>query len=127
MGAYSRRPQTPIATPTGANGTVLIYDDAFTRHDLQSTAKDVVWITVACYLTQACTLVHKWAPRSDSPDTALQNISSADTSFNVSANSFFQKSVRLRPGRNQISFAVGATPPAANWLAVEIEHYPGLR
>ena len=127
MGQYSRRPQTPIATPAGSNGYVVLYDDGYTRKDIESAAKDEVWLTVACLINQAATVVHMWAPRADSPDSALANISSTDTTFNVTGSAFFQKSIRFRPGRNQIRFLVGATPPAANWIAVELEHYPGIR
>ena len=120
-----RHPQEPIATPTVGATSVVIWDDGKLTRDTAAPGKSVEWVTVACLLDQGATLIHYWAPKTDSPDVALANISTGDGTFTITTSTFFQKPVKLRPGRNKLVILAGATPPTANWIASELSYWPG--
>jgi hypothetical protein len=125
MNNHFRHPQDPIATPAVGATAATIWDDGKLTRDTAAPGKSAQWVIVACLLSQGATLIHWWAPRTDSPDSDLVNISSADTSFAITGGAFFQKAVKLRPGRNRLTVLAGATPPTATWIASEISYWPG--
>lgn len=121
-----RQHQKNYAT-AGANETVVVYDD------YQQFASSVAGLSsrssviVRFLLDQAVTFVIKWAPDRDAGDSALGICNGASqTGETVAAGTFFEREVRLGPGRNQVSVVMGATPPTSNRIATEINTFAGV-
>lgn len=129
MSQYRRR-IPPIATATGAAGTVTIHDDsdATGMPHAAFVGPKACWVTVGMKLDQNVTLIHKWAPDPKAADSALVIINGPTGTGEVvdSTAAYFQRSLRLQPGRNKIYVLNGATPPTANKIAAEYNDYPGI-
>ena len=129
MSQYRHPQKTQFAT-AGSGATVILHDDvdASGMPKAQFGGPGMCWITVALKLDQDVTLVHKWAPLANSPNSALVTINGITQTGEVAATAsgFFQRSLRFQPGRNQISVVMGGTAPTANFIGVEYNDYPGI-
>nr|WP_294563575.1 hypothetical protein [uncultured Rhodopila sp.] len=121
-------PVTNAAFPApGASATVVLFDDSTAKVGRPAPSPSNSHVRVAFLLDQPVTFVVKWAPNTDAPDGALQIINGpTQTGVVVAANTFGGGDVILQPGRNQISVVAGATPPTANFIAVESNSFDGL-
>ena len=124
-----RHPRSAVATP-GSNAEVVVYQDS--TGTANPPSKDLgspyCWVTVAFKLDQDVTLLHKWGPTVTTLDAALVTINGPAQAGEVAsaANGYFQRSIRLQPGRNRISVLAGATPPTASVIALELNSSPAI-
>lgn len=112
----------PFPSP-GLNGTVVVWDDSRATQGRPGKASDIKHIVVAFLFDQAVTVIAKWAPSMDAPDSALKVINGAvsggvHVGVPTTANTFYSGDFILQPGRNQISI-VATTAPTATYIAVE--------
>jgi hypothetical protein len=128
MSQYRRR-IPPIATAAGATGTAPVHDDndATGMPHAAFVGPKACWVTVSLKLDAAVTLIHKWAPDPNATDSALLIINGTTEAGEVAAaNAFFQRSLRLQPGRNKIYVLNNGAAPTANKIAAEYNDYPGI-
>lgn len=121
-------PGTGGAFPTpGTGATVVLFDDSCAKRGRPAPAPGQSHVRVAFLLDQDVTFVVKWAPNADAGDSALSIINGGTmTGESAAKGVFFRRTVPLNPGRNQISVVAGATPPTANFIAVETNSFGGV-
>ena len=123
-----RHPIPAVASPAGANASVVIYDDG--RYDgttkvyadSAAPGRNDISVVVACLLDQGCTLIHNWEPTTKPSGSSSFT---ASVSYTITASTFFRQVVPLFPGHNQITVKAGATPPTPAAIAAERNTFPG--
>jgi hypothetical protein len=119
-------PATLGAFPSpGASTTLVLFDDKTSALGRPAPAPNKSHVRIALQWDQVVTVVWKWAPNQDAPDSALITINGSGSGEVTTANVFYKKTCDLQPGRNQISIVTGATPPSANYVAVEASSFYG--
>lgn len=125
-----RHPRPPVAVSTVAAAETLLYQDSdgTTAAPSQNLSIPYCWVKVGMKLSQDVTLIHKWGPKVDTADADLVVINgSAGAGETVDHTAaYFQRAIQLQPGRNRISIVNGGTPPAAAFVAVELNSFPGV-
>jgi hypothetical protein len=140
MTSNCRHPRDPVATPsvnnsgsvaaptTGSNVVLYQDSDGTTAPPSMNLASPYTHVTVGMKLDQDVTLVHQWGPTVLTPNASLVIINgTAGAGETVAATAaYFQRSIRLQPGRNRISLVNGATAPTANHVAIELNSFAGI-
>lgn len=93
----------PIQAPAnpGASATATIVADPGDR--AFSGGNNLARVRIACYLSHAATLYCKWASKGGT----LRTWNGAGSGETIPATTFFQRDIKLMPGRNQITIVTG--------------------
>lgn len=123
-----RHPRAPVLTTT-AGATVNLYQDSdgTTAPSDPNLAPSYVWCVISGKLDQEVTLVHRWGATLTTADESLVIINGpTQAGETLAADTWFERAIRLMPGRNKIDLVLGTPAPTAAYVAVELNSYPGL-
>lgn len=110
-----------VATSTAGQEVVIWQNTNGTTPPRNVPSGSYRSIIVRCWVDQPITLLHKWGPTPDTADGTLKTINGpAQAGETVAASSFFEREIRLGPGRDRISALMGTPAPTATFIAYEL-------